>query len=133
MGIPCPLFVSLAEEGWTTGQVPALVAEAYLGGLRGGPDTLILGCTHYPLMKDIIASVLPGVRLVDSATATARVVATQLTSAGLRRPEGPGRARFLVTDNLERFAQVGTRFLGAPVRNTELVDLPDPTGPFAKP
>ena len=133
VGVACPLFVSLAEEGWTAGQVPALVAEEYLGHLRGGPDTLILGCTHYPLLADVIQAVLPDVRLVDSATATARVVARELRSAGLERSEGPGGARFLVTDNLDRFADVGTRFLGARVDAAELVDLPDPNGPFAKP
>ncbi|HJN72310.1 MAG TPA: glutamate racemase [Myxococcota bacterium] len=133
VGVPCPLFVSLAEEGWTSGQVPSLVAEAYLGHLRGGPDTLILGCTHYPLLRDVISSVLPGVRLVDSATATARAVAKELQASGLARSESQGRARFLVTDNLDRFVEVGGRFLGAPVEHAELVDLPDPNGPFATP
>ena len=132
-GVACPLFVSLAEEGWTEGQVPALVAEAYLGHLRGGPDTLILGCTHYPLLAPVIQQVLPEVRLVDSASATAEVVAEALRGAGLARSEGQGGARFLVTDNLARFRDVGARFLGAPVDAVELVDLPDPNGPFAKP
>lgn len=131
VGVACPLFVSLAEEGWTQGEVPRLVAEAYLGHLRGGPDTLILGCTHYPLLTDAIASVLPGVRLVDSASATASVVAQELDALGLRAESRAGSARFLVTDNLDRFVRVGERFLGQRPQAVELVDLPAPHGPFA--
>ena len=73
-GVACPLFVSLAEEGWIDGDVPRLVAERYLGGLRGGPDTVILGCTHFPLLRPIIQAVLPGVTLIDSAEATKRLL-----------------------------------------------------------
>ncbi len=127
--LPCPLFVSLAEEGWTEGPVASLVAERYLSPLRlseNPPDTLILGCTHYPLLADVIAEVLPGVRLVDSATATADAVAERLADDGLlRRSTRPGRARFLVTDNLERFQIVGERFLGVIPSPAEVVDLSD--------
>ncbi|MCP4804693.1 MAG: glutamate racemase [Proteobacteria bacterium] len=131
VGVACPLFVSLAEEGWTDGEVPRLVAEAYLGGLREGPDTLILGCTHYPLLTSAIASVLPDVRLVDSASATAQVVARELEARGLIAESPGGTTRFLVTDNLDRFVRVGERFLGQRPEHVELVDLPAPHGPFA--
>ena len=131
-GVACPLFVSLAEEGWTEGRVPQLVAEEYLGGLRDGPDTLILGCTHYPLLRDAIASVLPQVTLVDSATATAQAVAEQLERRSLLAESPGGTTRFLVTDNLDRFVRVGERFLGSRPQDVELVDLPAPHGPFAE-
>lgn len=81
--VACPLFVSLAEEGWTDGEVARLTAERYLAELRGGPDTLILGCTHYPLLKAAISAALPGLLLVDSARATARELTDVLDLHGL--------------------------------------------------
>jgi glutamate racemase len=123
-GQACPLFVALAEEGWTSGPVARLVAEEYLGGLRGRIDTLILGCTHYPLLEPVIADALPGVAIVDSATATADAVAALLGAHGLvRSGPGGGARRFLVTDHLERFAAVGARFLQEPPAPVELIDL----------
>lgn len=124
--IACPLFVALAEEGWTEGEVARLVAERYLAPLKEGPDTVILGCTHYPLLKDTIGQVLPGVTLVDSAQSTAAAVERHLQDAGLRRADPqPGQTRLLVTDNQERFHAVGSRFLHAPIEHSELVDLAD--------
>jgi glutamate racemase len=121
----CPLFVALAEEGWTDGEIAEAVALRYLKGLRNGPDTLILGCTHYPLLVDAIASALPGVQLVDSATSTAQAVSKTLQQRDLLRSTGTGHTRFLVTDNRERFVDVGTRFLGHPPEPTEVVDIED--------
>ena len=121
----CPLFVALAEEGWTDGEVAEMVALRYLQALRNGPDTLILGCTHYPLLTDAIATALPGVTLVDSASSTAHAVTTVLNQYGLARPDGKGKSHFLVTDNKARFTKVGTRFLGLPPHPAELVDLDD--------
>ncbi|HZH02859.1 MAG TPA: glutamate racemase, partial [Myxococcaceae bacterium] len=82
----CPLFVPLAEEGWVSGEVPTRVAEFYLQGVRAADvDTLVLGCTHYPLLKDVIAAqVGPGVVLVDSAHATADAVRGLLERTGGR-------------------------------------------------
>ena len=120
----CPLFVSLAEEGWTQDPVAQLVATRYLAHLDA--DTVILGCTHYPLLRGVIQRVLPTARLVDSAEATARATARILGEV-----KGQGRTRFLVTDNLDRFRTVGQRFLGVAPDPVELVDLPDPAGPFA--
>jgi glutamate racemase len=121
----CPLFVALAEEGWTDGEIAEAAALRYLKGLRNGPDTLILGCTHYPLLADAIASALPGVQLVDSATSTAQNVSETLQRQDLLRSSGNGKTHFLVTDNRERFIDVGTRFLGHTPQPTEVVDLDD--------
>lgn len=122
----CPLFVPLAEEGWLEGDVPTKVARSYLSELvERDVDTLVLGCTHYPLLKKVIGEVMgPAVRLVDSAEATARVVAERLEQDGLSSANeaGPEHAYF-VTDVPERFCEVGARFLGAPIRHAEQVDL----------
>ena len=126
----CGLFVGLAEEGWTDGEVARLAAERYLAPLRDGPDTVILGCTHYPLLRSVIEAALPGVAVVDSAESTAAVTAARLAQAGLLRAAGTGRSRFLVTDNVERFQKAGARFLGVRPEPVSLVDLDAPTGAF---
>jgi len=127
--VACPLFVPLAEEGWTGGDVPRLVAERYVGHLRGTVDTAILGCTHYPLLRPILEQVLPGVTLVDSAQATATAVRAAL---GPPAP-GSGERRFLVTDHVERFRTVGARFLHARPEPVDWVDLPAARPPFDRP
>lgn len=120
----CPLFVPLAEEGWTEGPVARAVAETYLGSLaRSGIDTLVLGCTHYPLLKPVIAGVMgEGVALVDSADETARAVATRLRDSGLLRQTGSGSSSFFVTDVPERFVRIGQRFLGARVESAVRIE-----------
>ena len=123
----CPLFVPLAEEGWTDGEVPRLIAERYLADLRRARvDTAVLGCTHYPLLARTIAEVLgPEVAIVDSAEAITRSVSTLLREHGLLRESGDSAARHrtLCTDVPERFRSVAERFLGRPVGEVELVDL----------
>ena len=114
----CPLLVPLAEEGWTDGDVPRAVAERYLGELRGTIDTLVLGCTHYPLLRSTLAEVLPGVALVDSAEAVAAAVADAYPA-----PSGPVRHRLFVTDVPARFPEVAARFLGADPGEVEQVDV----------
>lgn len=123
----CPLFVPLAEEGWTTGEVPRLVAQEYLGQglLADGVDTLVLGCTHYPLLAPVIREVAgPNVNLVDSAHATAERVAALLDARGLlREAGGPVERNYLVTDTPARFLEVGARFLGHPLASAQQIDL----------
>jgi glutamate racemase len=130
---PCPLFVALAEEGWTEGPVVEGVIRRYLDDLFQAaaaqrPDTLVLGCTHFPVLAPAIGQVLgPGVTIVDSARTTARALAEILTRQGLRRGPGTkGGVRFLATDGAERFARVGGAFLGHPLApaDVEIVDLP---------
>jgi glutamate racemase len=118
----CPLFVPLAEEGWTDpdDDVVRGAARRYLAPLReAGIDTLVLGCTHYPLLAAAIAAELPGVVLVDSAHAIATEVRAQLGGEG---PESTSH-RFFVTDAPERFLAVAGRFLGRPVASAEHVDV----------
>lgn len=123
---PCPLFVPLAEEGWTDGEVPRLVAERYLADLRrSGVDTVLLGCTHYPLLSAAIADVLgPRAAVVDGSLATAEAVAALLGQRNLLRDGGgPARHAALCTDLPDRFQAVAERFLGRPLRGVELIDL----------
>jgi glutamate racemase len=128
----CPLFVALAEEGWTTGPVVDAVAHHYLDGLFAAgtpdmqPDTLVLGCTHFPVLAPAIRAVLgDGPYLVDSAATTAKALAAALATRGLATPDGPGRIELLATDDTDRFARVGGTFLGRPLAasDVEIVDL----------
>lgn len=121
---PCPLFVPLVEEGWTAHPATHLVARTYLDGLRGDVDTLVLGCTHYPLVAPVIAEVMgPDVVLVDSAAETADALARELAARGLRAPSGDGARvhRFVATDAPDAFLRVGQRFLGGALRDVEVV------------
>jgi glutamate racemase len=120
----CPLFVPLVEEGWTDNQVVEMTVKAYLESLKqSGIDTLILGCTHYPLLKKAIGKFLGGgVRLVDSAEETAREVQAMLKRAWLARQRGNGSHGFFVTDAPERFIKVGRRFLGERVESAVRIE-----------
>jgi len=114
---PCPLLVPLAEEGWVDGPIPLGVVETYLASLKkSGIDTLVLACTHYPLLRAVIAEVMgEGVTLVDSAEETARAVSALLAARGLARAGRDGSTSFFVTDVPDRFIRIGQRFLGARV------------------
>lgn len=120
----CPLFVPLAEEGWVEGEVPDLAARRYLAPLiEAGVDTLVLGCTHYPLLASVIQEVAgPGVRLVDSAQSTARATA-RLQAALPGRPHREGADRFCVTDAGGAFSEVAARCLGGPIPALETTEL----------
>ena len=110
------------EEGWTDpeDEIVRSVVRRYLAPLRGdGVDALVLGCTHYPLLKSAVARELPGVALVDSAEAVAAEVQARLRG----EPGREGDHRFLVTDSPERFLAVAGRFLGRPVSAAEHVDV----------
>ena len=125
---PCPLFVPLAEEGWTDNEIARLAAHQYLDELRqAGVDSLVLGCTHYPLLKKIIAEAMgPQVALVDSAEETARTVATILQEKKLLRPAAEqGNHHYYVTDVPAGFIRVGNRFLGGKLGDVYQVSLDD--------
>lgn len=124
----CPLFVPLAEEGWTDNQVARLTAQAYLTDLRdAGVDTLVLGCTHYPLLKPLISEIMgPEVSLVDSAEETARCVAEILSRKKLLRPSTEkGNHHYFVSDVPAAFIRVGNRFLGGRLGDVYQVNLDD--------
>lgn len=122
----CPLFVPLAEEGWIDNEVARLTAQAYLKELQEAEiDTLVLGCTHYPLLKSMISDVIgTGVTLVDSAEETARTVATILAEKKLLRPPAErGNHNYYVSDIPAGFVRVGNRFLGGRLGDVFQVSL----------
>jgi len=125
-GLACPLFVPLVEEGWTEGAIATLVAEKYLGWFKGKDiDTVVLGCTHYPLLKKVIGEVMgDGVSLIDSAVETAREIKHTLGTLGLGR-EGNNRSlrEFFVTDSTERFLKVSENFLGQKIENIKRIEV----------
>jgi len=122
----CPLLVPLVEEGWFDHPAATLIAEEYLQPLRAAQvDVLVLGCTHYPLLKPLLGQVMgPGVRLIDSAEETARAVEAALQDSALAAPGG-GKVfhRFVVSDDEPRFRQVGARFIGERLGSAEVVAL----------
>jgi len=128
--VACPLFVPLAEEGWIAGDVPRQVALRYLGELFAALDdidTVVLGCTHYPLLQPLlqeVARALTGreVRLVDSAGAMARATRVALRGRAALRTGSDGTLRCFVTD-AARIDEVGPQFLGEPLGVVEQVDI----------
>jgi glutamate racemase len=131
----CPLLVPLVEEGWIDHPVTAQVIKIYLDELKAEakaaglkPDTLVLGCTHYPLLRPLIERIVPpGIRVVDSAEATAQATLSQLGSRF--DPPAPGsvlpepEVRCFASDSIEKFEHLGSRFLGRPVGHVQLIDL----------
>lgn len=119
--LACPLFVPLVEEGWWGHRVTSEVAKDYLKPLRGsGIDALILGCTHYPLLKKTISrGVGPKVRLIDSAEQTAVETEELLDEMGLKRRGGPGRREFYASDAPKRFLRIA-RLLGVKAKSVKL-------------
>jgi len=131
----CPLLVPLVEEGWTDHPVTAevlriyldeLTAEAAFEGLK--PDTLVLGCTHYPLLRPllegVIASAVPsGMTVIDSAEAVAEAAVRLFCPQQAAALSPAAQLRFFATDSVEKFERLGSRFLERPVGNVELVDL----------
>jgi len=129
----CPLLVPLVEEGWTNQRVTLAILRSYLSPLlRRGIDTLVLGCTHYPLLKRAIRAVTGNdVALVDSAESCAqflneRLQSTMLLHKGRRRP---GVIQPFVTDEVERFDELARRFLGVPTEPAWKVDVPRISAP----
>jgi glutamate racemase len=133
----CPLLVPLVEEGWTDHPVTAEVIRIYLDELRANAaarglsaDTLVLGCTHYPLLRPLIQQVLDGcgpcaIRVIDSAESTAEA-AVSLFNGRTAAPAGAAphtEIRCFATDSVDKFERLGSRFLGRPVGKVELIDL----------
>lgn len=125
--VACPLFVSLAEEGWTKGKIPEMVAEEYLAELREkNIDTLILGCTHYPLLRGVIGKVMgEKVTLIDSAESTVTQIKKLLKDRAILRDYLPANHRFIVSDAPERFCEIGGMFIGKKISQVEKVILED--------
>jgi glutamate racemase len=129
----CPLLVPLVEEGWSEHTIAEQVAriyldQAFIGGFESA-DVLVLGCTHYPLLKPLLQKLVPDhVTIVDSAGSTARVV-SDLLRKGLPKPSSETerrrilRLKFFVTDSVEKFRRLGAQFLGSPIEDVELVEL----------
>ncbi|MGE0580965.1 MAG: glutamate racemase [Steroidobacteraceae bacterium] len=128
--VACQVFVALAEEGWTSGAVPMAAARRYLGDAferadGDAPDTIVLGCTHFPMLVEPIRAVVGGqVAIVDSASTVAQA-ACRLMQDLEPRKHGSGRLALLATDAPDRFARVGSAFLGEAIgaEQVELVDL----------
>ena len=120
----CPLLVPLVEEGWTENEIAERTVGLYLESLKqSGIDTLLLGCTHYPLLRGLFARVLgPAVRIIDSAGATAAAVSRRLTELRLARSPGSGSQSFFVTETPDRFVRVGRRFIGDRVESAVRID-----------
>ena len=130
----CPMFVPLAEEGWADEEVARMIAKSYLNDLRSSVDTLVLGCTHYPILKEVIQDAIGAdVRLIDSGEATAVETKSLLKEKSLARTS-PGTGalerqlcddldHFYVTDAAERFARVAERFLGSKPARLEAVEV----------
>ncbi|MCI0454446.1 MAG: glutamate racemase [Candidatus Dadabacteria bacterium] len=122
----CPLLVPLAEEGWTDGEIAQLTARRYLEPLKeSGIDVLILGCTHYPLLKSTIQKVIgEDVALVDSAEETALEIERTLKENGISNEGSYSTQReFYLTDVSETFIAIAERFLGEKVERVEQVDI----------
>lgn len=135
----CPLLVPLIEEGWTEHPVTAEVLRIYLDEalqaaetLHLEPDTVLLGCTHYPLLRSLLERTLPAsMGILDSAETTATIVRQDLESRSMLHGESRlsedsaavNRCRFLATDSVNKFRQLGSRFLGHPIEKVELIDL----------
>lgn len=131
----CPLLVPLVEEGWTSHPVTDEVIRIYLGELTTdavaqglNADALVLGCTHYPLLRSLIERAVPeGVEVIDSAESTAeaarRLINGRAHALSSQGEDWPAEVRCFATDSVEKFARLGSRFLGRPTGNVELVDL----------
>lgn len=123
---PCPLFVPLVEEGWLDTEPTRLIAREYLTPLHDAHvDAVVLGCTHYPLLKPVIKEVLGGrVSLVDPAEQTAAETKRVLAARGMRAPAGHAPTyRFVASDAPEQFLRMGQRFLGATIEHVETLTL----------
>jgi glutamate racemase len=125
-GQPCPLLVPLVEEGWVDDEITRLTIRKYLSPLLAeNIDTIILGCTHFPVLKHLIQDVVgPEITLIDSGLETAKVVKNLLENMEINeKDDSTGTFQCFVSDIPDKFDEVGTRFLGKPVVNAKRVDF----------
>ena len=122
--LACPLLVSLAEEGWLDDPITTEICERYLRQLPDAVQTIVLGCTHYPVLRPSLDRARPGTTWIDSGDVTALAVDALLkSSVGYRTESSPGPLRVLFTDAGTRLQEVGSRFLGETLEAVELVEL----------
>ncbi len=121
----CPLFVNLVEEGWWDNEIARLTAKEYLGVFKNTEiDTLIMGCTHYPLLENIISDIMGNdVELVSSAKETAKIVAQELDKLGLKNNKNQATYTFFTSDSAEKFAELGSMILGEKIKNVSKADI----------
>ena len=122
---PCPMFVPLVEEGWLNNDITRSTIDKYLGEYKEkGIDTVILGCTHYPLLKSAINEYWPEVYLVDSGVETAKMLSSNLHNLNKEMPDSEkGNCRFFVSDIADNFQSIGQMFLGTSMDNFEIIDM----------
>jgi glutamate racemase len=124
LGRPCPLFVPLVEEGWLDHEVTRLVAEEYLVPLKkDNIDTLLLGCTHYPLLLKPIRAVMGDINYVDASAEVGSELAKSLKELNMENPRGTGSTAIYLTDLSMNYKEIGERFLGEPMKNFSRVSL----------
>lgn len=121
----CPLFAPAVEEGILSGKLMKQMIKMYLVEMENKIDTIILGCTHYPLLKDSIQEIYPNIDIVDPAKETAQDLKEILIKKDLLKNEvqDGNEVEYYVTDNAEKFKEVGTMFLGENIENVEVVKL----------
>lgn len=121
----CPLFVPLVEEGWNQGKITEEIISVYLKELVNKKiDTIILGCTHYPLLKDTIKKVIgKNIKIIDSATAVATAVKDLLGKNKLLKEKGKGRYEFYVSDDPAKFKSLGSKFFNSTIKKVTKVEL----------
>ena len=121
----CPLFVPLVEEGWNKGKITEDIIKIYLQDLVNKKiDTIILGCTHYPLLKNSIQKVIgKKIKIIDSATAVATAVKNLLTKNNMLKDKGVGKNKFFVSDDPEKFKKLGSKFFSSNINKVVKVEL----------
>jgi glutamate racemase len=124
VGRACPLFVPLVEEGWLDHAASRLIAQEYLEPLKkDNIDTLLLGCTHYPLLMKVIKEIMGDINYVDASAEVGVELAENLSDLDLANPEGTGSTAIYLTDLSMNFKEIGERFLGEPMKNFSRVSL----------
>ncbi len=124
LGKACPLFVPLVEEGWLEHKAAKLIAQDYLNPLKkDNVDTLLLGCTHYPLLMKVIREIMGDIIYVDASTEVGVELAQNLDKLDMKNPSGTGDTSIYLTDLSMNFKEIGERFLGEPMKNFSRVSL----------